>query len=389
MRVVDRIGDHYGLGIVLHSSAPSAITMDHKKRIGKLQSRIKKLGVDALLVTNESNVTYLTGFTGDSSYLVVGKAKTVLISDSRYEEQLSYECPDLPLVIRGTGVKMIESLAKAVKSMKLSSLAIEADSMSVGFHQAMAEALSGTDVVLSSGEVETLRMIKDKDEIKEIRFSVRLAEKAMAVVKATMRPEQTELDVAHELENQIRRFGGVGFAFTPIVGVGPRAALPHGHPTTKRIEEDDFVLIDWGALGGLYRSDLTRVLVTGRISPKLERIYGVVLKAQQKAIESIKPGVAMGDVDAAARDTIAKAGFGKRFGHGLGHGIGIDIHESPRLTGGMTEPLKAGMVITIEPGIYIPGWGGVRIEDDVLVTRNGHEVLSSVPKKLEDCVLDL
>ena len=173
------------------------------------------------------------------------------------------------------------------------------------------------------------------------------------------------------------------------MGVGDRAALPHGEPSDKRINEADFVLIDWGAQTDLYVSDLTRVLVYGRLSPKLQKVYDVVLHAQLAAIDRIQPGVSMADVDAVARGQITDAGYGKYFGHGLGHGIGLEVHEAPRLGVGQKGELKAGMVVTVEPGIYLPGWGGVRIEDDVLVTKTGHEVLSTLPKDLESCTVSV
>ena len=184
------------------------------------------------------------------------------------------------------------------------------------------------------------------------------------------------------------RFGAYGASFEPIVAVGARSALPHARPMDQLISAGEFVLIDWGASNRAgYKSDLTRLLVTGKIRPKLKKIYGVVLNAQRRGIEAIRPGVQCCDVDSAARRVIANAGFGKNFGHGLGHGIGLDIHEGPRLSQASTQVLKPGMVVTVEPGIYIPGWGGVRIEDDVLVTRDGHEVLTSVPKEFEQSIL--
>ncbi len=193
--------------------------------------------------------------------------------------------------------------------------------------------------------------------------------------------------MADELEYQIRLFGGVCGAFPSIIGVGPRAALPHGRPTREaKIGDSDFVLIDWGARGRLYHSDLTRVLVTGRLSPELQQVYGVVLAAQRAAIAAIRPGAIMKEIDATARQVIADAGYGERFGHSLGHGIGLAVHEQPRLAPDQDRPLAPGMVVTVEPGIYLPGWGGVRIEDDVLVTEDGHEVLTSVPKELEECM---
>jgi Xaa-Pro aminopeptidase len=207
------------------------------------------------------------------------------------------------------------------------------------------------------------------------------------VVRAKLTPEMTELQVAAELEYQARQFGAKGLSFEAIVAVGTRAALPHARPTTRRIGEDDFTLIDWGVNEGLYMSDLTRMVPTAKISPKLRKLYGVVLKAQLAGIEAIRPGVTCEEVDRAARSVIEKAGYGKQFGHGLGHGVGLEIHEAPRLAQGQTRELKPGMIITVEPGVYFPEWGGIRIEDDVLVTRTGHEVLTSVTKDLDECLV--
>jgi Xaa-Pro aminopeptidase len=244
------------------------------------------------------------------------------------------------------------------------------------------------NITATSGLVENLRLIKDKYEIARIRAAVLQAENAFAALRSKLRPEMTEKEAADELEHQFRLFGAKDAAFPTIVAVGPRAALPHATPSSRRrIGEADFVLIDWGANEGLYRSDLTRVLVTGRISPKFERIYQVVLAAQNQAIAAIRPGVVAHNVDNVARSMIAKAGFGRQFRHGLGHGLGLFVHESPRLAVKNQTVLKPGMVVTVEPGIYLPGWGGIRIEDDVLVTRTGHEVLTHVPKRLEDVVI--
>jgi len=199
--------------------------------------------------------------------------------------------------------------------------------------------------------------------------------------------EMTEREVAAELEYQARRIGAKGLSFPPIVAVGARAALPHARPTERKLSDSDFTLVDWGANSGLYLSDLTRIWVTGRISPKLRKIYAIVLKAQLAAIEAIRPGRTGEEVDSVARGVIARAGFGKEFGHGLGHGLGLEIHEAPRLAKSQNMKLRAGMIVTVEPGVYIPRWGGVRIEDDVLVTRSGYEVLSDVPKQFEDCIV--
>ncbi len=360
----------------------------YEQRRRKLISLIRQLDLDALLVTNFTNVTYLSGFTGDDSYLLVGPSLEILLSDPRYTEQLGEECPDLQLAIRRPPTNIVTLTADVAQKAKLGRIGVEAGTMSLELHERLSAALPRATLVPTGGLVEQLREIKDKEEVKEIRQAIKLAEKVFVMLRAGLRPDQTERQIACELEYQIRRLGGSGCAFPPIVAVGPRAALPHAVPTDQCIAADPLLLVDWGAKAHLYMSDLTRILVTGRISPKLERIYGVVLKAQEQAIAAIRPGALMSEVDAAARNVISDAGYGKQFGHGLGHGFGLEIHEATRLAADQHRPLKAGMVITVEPGIYLPGWGGVRIEDDVLVTRTGHEVLSNLPKALDQCVVD-
>ena len=356
-------------------------------RRAQLARPLSDEGLDAFLITTSVNVTYLTGFTGDDSYLLVLPKGEVLLSDPRYTTQLQEECPDLTLSIRQPGVSMLEGLVREAAKAKLSKLGIEADSMSVGFRERLAQDLSKAELVSTSGLVEGLRIIKDKDETTQLREAVRQAERGFSVLRATLRPDLTEKQVASDLEYQMRLYGAKGCSFTPIIAVGARAALPHARPTDAKIGDADFVLVDWGADGGLYKSDLTRVLVTAKIPPKLERIYRVVLTAQLRAIAKIKAGVTCHEVDAAARDVIAKAGYGGQFGHGLGHGIGLEIHEAPRLGVNQQLKLEPGMVVTVEPGIYFPGFGGVRIEDDVLVTKTGCEVLTSVPKDWESAII--
>ena len=366
-----------------------------ESRRDRLRKLLKDKSLDALLVTDERNVTYLTGFTGDSSFLLVaagsersGATATgeLLLTDKRYTQQLEEECPGLDLAVRGPGVKQVDFTGDTIAKLAPRSLGVESDAMSVGMFEKLREKLKTTALALTENLVESLREIKDKGEIDEIREAVRIAERAFAVIRNTLRPDRTEKEVADELEFQIRQFGGTCGAFPSIIGVGPRAALPHGRPTKdSRIGDFDFVLIDWGARGRLYHSDLTRVLTTGKLSPKLERVYGVVLAAQRAAIAAIRPGAVMKEVDARARQVIERAGFGASFGHSLGHGIGLAVHEQPRLAPDQDRQLAAGMVVTVEPGVYLPGWGGVRIEDDVLVTRGGCEVLTSVPKEIEEC----
>lgn len=361
--------------------------MSFTARRKKLRTLIEESQADALLVTNFTNVTYLTGFTGDDSYLLVTLAGETLITDPRYTTQLEEECPGLALEIREPGVKMLTAVREVIERARIERVAIEGNSATVSFQQSLAKELPKLWVVVSENLVERLRITKDKSEIDATRIACQQAKRAYDVVRASLTGNMTELEVAAELEYQARRFGAKCLSFPAIVAVGDRAALPHARPTKRRLSESDFTLVDWGVNSGLYMSDLTRVIVTGRISPKLRKIYGVVLKAQLSAIDAIRPGRTCEQVDRVARKIITRAGFGKAFGHGLGHGTGLEIHEAPRLAVGQKTKLRPGMIVTVEPGIYVPGWGGVRIEDDVLVTRTGHEVLSDVPKELDDCQL--
>jgi Xaa-Pro aminopeptidase len=356
-------------------------------RRDRLRKLLHQSAADALLVTNFKNVTYLTGFTGDDSFLLVTAGGETLISDKRYTTQLEEECPGLKLEIRGPGERMVPVTASVVKRNSIKRLGIEADSATVSLERSLAKALPKVELIATESLVERLRIVKDKDEIQQTRLACRQAERAYDAVRALVTLEMTELDFAAELEYQARRFGAKALSFPAIVAVGPRAALPHATPTAAKLSSSDFLLVDWGANSGLYMSDLTRIIVTAKISPKLRKVYGVVLTAQLAAIRAIRPGVTCEQVDRVARKIISKAGLGRAFGHGLGHGTGLEIHEAPRLAEGQKTKLRAGMIVTIEPGIYLPGWGGVRIEDDVLVTRTGHEVLSDVPKQLEDCLL--
>ncbi len=354
----------------------------------KLLQQLRKSGVESMLVSNYTNVTYLTGFSGDSSFLLIGPKILLLISDSRYTTQLSDECPALDVHIRTNKQPIVGEVGKVAKKAKLKQLGFESISTSYQQWEQLQKDVQSVELQPLPGMIEELRMIKDASEVAETREAVRQAEQGFAMLRSSLIGEMTELEAAHDLEHAMRRFGAKAAAFEPIVAVGPRAALPHAHPTEQLISASGFVLIDWGAQTHAgYKSDLTRILVTGKFPPKLRKIYGVVLKAQRAAIKKIRPGVASCDVDAAARGVIEAAGFGKNFGHGLGHGVGLDIHEGPRMSPVEKMTLKPGMIVTVEPGIYLPGWGGVRIEDDVLVTRDGHEVLTSVPKEFEEAVL--
>jgi Xaa-Pro aminopeptidase len=362
---------------------------DFAKRRKQLTRLIANESAQALLVTNFNNVTYLTGFTGDDSYLLVTRDDCWMISDPRYEEQIGEECPGLKAHIRQPGELTVDVTVNEIKKAKLNSLLVEGDTMTAGAFEKLKSALPAVSIGLSGGLVESLRAIKDKTEIDTLRLAVKMAERVFTSVRAQLRGDQTELQVANEIDRQVRCIGGSGCSFKPIVAVGPRAALPHARPGASRIDSSPFVLIDWGAIANLYRSDLTRVLITGKVPPKFAKVYNTVLEAQQAAIAAMKPGVMVSEVDRVARAVTEAAGMGKNFNHGLGHGIGLDIHEAPRLGKNHDRPLEPGMVVTVEPGVYFPGWGGVRIEDDVLITRDGHELLSSLPRSIEENTVEL
>jgi Xaa-Pro aminopeptidase len=358
------------------------------KRRETLRQGLKEQELDALLVSSATNVSYSTGFTGDSSVLFLGRERDVVLSDGRFATQLEQECPGLEAYIRRPDESMNQAIAKMAESLGLHRLGFESAVMSVADFDSVRSLLPSLTLVATSERVESLRQIKDEGEIAAVREAIEFAESAFKVLRDGLRVGATEKEVADQLEANLRRCGATGSSFPPIVAVGARAALPHARPTeTNRIGDDNFVLIDWGATGRPYKSDLTRVLVTGMVTLEFEKIYRTVLAAQERAIAAIRPGVRAHDVDAEARSLIEQAGFGSFFDHGLGHGIGMEIHEAPRLRRESDTILQAGMIVTVEPGIYLPDWGGIRIEDDVLVTSEGCEVLTHYPKSLDSVFL--
>jgi Xaa-Pro aminopeptidase len=354
-------------------------------------------GLAALLVTNPLNVTYLTGFSGEASYLILAKGKTILVSDGRFSEQIAEECPGLDTYIRPPDQPISAATIAQLLALAPASIGFESGHLTVSDHQTLADGVKTANWKPGDNRVEKLRAVKDAGEIAQIREAIRIAEKAFAMFRALLRPEDTEKELVDALESYIRRAGGKESAFAPIVAVGPRAALPHAPPSLHRVSEDPVLLIDWGAQGAFYKSDLTRVLWTynnvafpgGRKpSEKLREVHAVVAEAQRRAIALMRPGASSKAVDTAARGYIADQGYGAFFTHGLGHGFGLQIHEAPFFRPNVDVPLEAGMVVTCEPGIYLPGEFGVRIEDDILITPDGPEILTRCPRELEECVVE-
>ncbi len=353
----------------------------------RLLRQLAEKELPALLVCDPVNVRYLTGFTGEDSFLLLAGKHAVVISDARFTTQLEQECPDLELLIRRTGTTLAEAVAQVVRSLRLRRLAVESDWLSLSQFQALEKHLEQTELIPAAGLVERLRVVKDAEEIATIRQAVAVAQRAYRSVTATLQAEVSERQVAAELEYTIRRLGGDGCSFPPIVAVGANAALPHAPVGRTRMGEAGVLLIDWGASWQGYASDLTRTLATRRVLKRFAKAYQAVLEAQRAAIRAIAPGVPCGQVDRAARRMLEKHGLAKHFTHSLGHGIGLKVHELPRLAPKQQTPLAPGMVVTVEPGVYLPGRFGIRIEDDVLVTPEGHEVLSTLPSELEQLEL--
>jgi Xaa-Pro aminopeptidase len=358
------------------------------QRRESLRQNLAAGDLDALLVSSPTNVSYLTGFTGDSSALLVGRHQDLILSDGRFTTQLQQECPGLEACIRPSGQSMSQAIVQAAGSMGLGRLGFESAILSVAEFETMRQALPTVTLIPTAERVEVLRQIKDAEEIAAIREAIAFAERAFLMLMPELREGMSEKGVADLLDANMRACGATGASFPPIVAVGIRSALPHARPTdTTRIGDDQFVLMDWGATGRPYKSDLTRVVVTGKVTPEFKKVYETVLAAQERAIALIRPGARASDVDAEARSVIEQAGFGRFFDHGLGHGLGMDIHEAPRLRKESETILQPGMIVTVEPGIYLPDWGGVRIEDDVLVTVDGCEVLTDLPRTLDSAHL--
>lgn len=357
-------------------------------RLEKLRRFFGRDSVNHVLIVSEPNVRYLTGFTGEASALLVGRNRSLLVSDGRFATQIEQECPGLEAHIRPVGQLLFDGLGEVIAKLAAGRVGYEPSALSVAHFETLKEKAKTVQWVSIPGRVEALRAVKDRGEVEEIRRAVNQAERAFAMLRAGLSEGDSEKDAADALEGYLRKCGATSAAFPPIVAAGPRAALPHARPTDEaRIGDSDFVLIDWGASAGPYKSDLTRVVVTGKVTPKFEEVYRTVLAAQERGIAALKPGATAGEVNAAARSVIEAAGFGGSFTHGLGHGIGLEIHENPFFRRENSARLKAGMVVTIEPGIYLPEWGGIRIEDDVLITPDGPEVLTRVPKSLDSVSL--
>jgi Xaa-Pro aminopeptidase len=349
-------------------------------RADRIAERLGERGVDLLLVTNLTNLRYLTGFTGSNGMAVVGRELRRFVTDFRYVEQAAEEVDgfDVEQGPRDSAA----ALAEGWPAGELR-LGFEDDHVSVRRHGRMRDVVPDrVELVPAGGIVEALREVKDAGELERIGAAAALADEVYGVVREQGLAGRTERAVAVAIEEELRRRGADAVSFPPIVAAAERGAKPHAVPEDVEIPRDTLVVLDVGARLDGYCSDCTRTWATGVLPDDLAEAYELVRRAQSEALAAVRPGPEGREIDAVARRIIEQAGHGGRFGHGLGHGVGLELHEAPRLAQSAQEPLVAGNVVTVEPGVYLPGRGGVRIEDLVVVTEAGHRVLSGTSKEL-------
>ena len=356
-------------------------------RVRTLQRRARLWAADALLITNPPDIRYLTGFTGDDSWLLVRQraSRVHVLSDFRFEEQIHRSAPHVRAVMRSHS--MSEALASLCRRLRIGRVALQADHVTLAQRRALVRKLGARSLVTVDDGLVHQRAIKGPEEVAAISRAIRIQEQAFRNTLAYIRPGRTEIQIAAHLEYQMRQLGSEGPSFPSVVAVGSNASLPHAIPGGRKVRDGSLVLIDWGATFKGYCGDLTRTIAVGRMSPKMQRVYSLVLEAQRAAIDAVAPGKTLAEIDAIARNIIEAAGYGPRFGHSLGHGIGLSIHEQPVLSGRAKGVLEPGHIVTVEPGIYLPGRLGVRIEDDVLVTARGRRVLSKLPTDLRSAII--
>jgi Xaa-Pro aminopeptidase len=347
----------------------------------RLYRILEEKNLSHALVSSPPNVRYISGFTGTDATLLVGQGSKILFTDSRYTQQAKEQATSFRIL---TYRRKVEEIAEFIRRSGIKRLGYEPDRMTNQLYRSYRKHLKQIKMVPVSAGVESLRARKTGDEIKKIAKACRIAEKSFEKVLPLIRPGAREADIACELEYRMKKAGSGPVAFESIVASGTRAALPHGIASRKRLKKGEMVILDFGASYEGYFSDQTITVSLGKPSRKLKNIYNIVREAQNRGMKAIREGEEICKVDAAARDYISDKGYGKYFGHGLGHGVGLEVHEQPALNYTNRNRLEQGMVVTVEPGIYLPGWGGVRIEDMVVVTKTGCRQLtnSSAPLRI-------
>lgn len=350
-----------------------------KNRVAAARVYLDKLHLDAVLFINNRNIRYLTGFTGTEGALILWNADAVFLTDSRYSYQASFEIKDIRTVEYREKLPFIVSQLLERGSIRIG---FEAEYMTVALYRSLKELLPECELVSLGAELDDLRIIKDASEKELLGKAAEIASDALLEILDNIKPDAVESDLALLLEFAMRKSGAEGKAFDFIFASGDRGALPHGRASDKKILAGELVTIDFGAMYNGYNSDETVTIAVGTPDNRQREIYQIVKDAHDLALESVRPGVSFKELDGKARGYIEKKGYGQYFGHGLGHGVGLDIHEKPVVSFRSDGEAAEGMVFTIEPGIYLPGWGGVRIEDTVYVTGDGCCLLTKVPKDL-------
>ena len=349
-------------------------------RLTKLREILTTEGLDAILITQPENRRYLSGFTGSAGVLLISQEQAVLATDFRYYEQVEKQAPDFQLAEVKDEFKTV--LPELVQQLGAKRVGFESAHLTVDQHREWQEVVEGFGLATTKELVTRMRAVKDEDELSRIKKAIALADQAIARIVGFIEPGMTEKEVAWELEVFMRTHGAEKLAFDIIVGSGPNGAMPHASASERVIQAGEPIVIDMGAMVGGYNSDLTRTICAGRPDDKFREIYDIVLEAQLAAEQSIRPGMQGKQADDIARQVIEKAGYGENYGHGLGHGVGLAVHEKPGVGRLSEDVLEPGMVFTVEPGIYLPGWGGVRIEDIVVMREDGVEVLTQASKEI-------
>ena len=357
--------------------------MDTGARLERLRESMAG-SVDALLVTASSNIRYLTGFTGSAGMLLVSDGEALLVTDGRYRTQAAEQMEASLVVARtaiGSPAEQRAQLAESVRRLGVSRVGLEADSVTWATQRQLSEVLGPAQTVPTSGLVEGLRRVKDDGEQDRIEAAAAIADQALAEVLDLLCAGRAESEVALALDTAMRRLGAQAPAFETIVAGGPNAAKPHARPSARALGRGEMVVIDFGATVDGYRSDMTRTFCVGEPDGNAGRVYDVVRASQAAGVDKVVAGRSAAEVDATCRDVIGEAGWRDAFVHGTGHGVGLDIHEAPAVSATSTDTLAAASVVTVEPGIYLPGETGVRIEDTVVVTAQGCRVLTRYPKE--------
>ncbi len=352
-------------------------------RIDQVRQKLNALEADALLVFFEKNIRYLSNYSGEAAVAIISNDQNVLITDYRFIEQANKECLGFNTVCRDRKkVSLGEEINKQLKSLQVQTLAFESEHISVNQWQTIENALA-VNTRATTNLVEELRQVKDEFEVNSMKLAATIADNALAQLLPLFKSGVTEKDMALELEYQMLKAGSEGVSFPTIMLFGARSSLPHGIPGQTQLTSGDIILIDFGAVVNGYRSDMTRSYLFQSDDEKQKRIYQAVALAQQSAIETLKAGIGIDAVNQSSQKVLQQSGYGEFSGEGLGHGVGLVLHERPFIGMDPDTPLSKGQVVTIEPGIYIPDWGGIRLEDDFLITENGYEQLTHAPKPME------